>query len=178
MHGIVSLLDKRNDARVRLLWKDLDESFHLKGVYGTPYPHFSYQVASDYDVVRLETALRKFTKRAKPFAVHAGGLGVFSGPNPVLYIPVTRTLELSTLHLSLWRAVTPFGSAVSSHYKPENWVPHITLAQSDINQRNLADVVGSLSKKALSLTIEVDNLGLICDDGRAQTVLSKFPFAG
>ncbi len=66
MHGVVSLFDKKNDSRVRSLWKDLEKSFQLRGVYGTPYPHFSYHVATNYDFPKLEAALGNFAKKHKP----------------------------------------------------------------------------------------------------------------
>jgi hypothetical protein len=42
MHGIVSLLDDRHYQLVENLWAELEREFSIRGVYVTPYPHFSY----------------------------------------------------------------------------------------------------------------------------------------
>jgi 2'-5' RNA ligase len=177
MHAIVTLFDKKNDLVVKSLWRDLEKTFHVRGVYKTPYPHFSYQIASEYNVGKLESILERFARKSKPFTVQAFGLGVFTGSNLVLYIPVTRTLKLSKFHESLWKVITSTGSGVSPYYKTEFWMPHITLAQWDINERNLPAIIGRLTKIELSLEIKVDNLAIIFDDGKTQSVRTKFTFS-
>jgi hypothetical protein len=137
MHAVVSFLDRKNDRTVRTLWKQLERAFGIDGVYRTPYPHFSYQGASHYDLKKLESRLQRFASRAKRLTVHAGGLGVFTGFTPVIYIPIVRTLELSRFHEALWNTISPNASRISPHYKPEFWTPHITLAQLGIDGRNL-----------------------------------------
>ncbi len=54
MHAIVSLLDDDHYKLIEDLWAELRREFSVQGVYITPYPHFSYQVAQDYDVDLLE----------------------------------------------------------------------------------------------------------------------------
>ncbi len=60
MNGVVSLLDPEHSRMVEDVWAELDRTFGVRGVYITPYPHFSYQVAAAYDAARLETALAEF----------------------------------------------------------------------------------------------------------------------
>jgi hypothetical protein len=54
MHGIVSLLDSKHNQFIEELWAELKQEFSVDGVYITPYPHFSYHVAQDYDVDKIE----------------------------------------------------------------------------------------------------------------------------
>ncbi len=54
MHAIVSLLDNDHHYLIEDLWAELKREFSVHGVYITPYPHFSYQVAQDYNVDLLE----------------------------------------------------------------------------------------------------------------------------
>src|SRR5437879_13267830 len=135
MYAVVSLLDRKNETIVRSLWKQLEKAFRVHAAYRNPYPHFSYQVAFHYDLKRLESALQRFAARAKKFTIHAGGLGVFTGLTPVVYIPIVRTLELSRFHESLSKKISPTGSAVSPYYAPDLWIPHITLAQWDVGEQ-------------------------------------------
>src|SRR5215471_18966473 len=50
MHGIATLLDKDHYQLIEDLWAELERRFSVHGVYITPYPHFSYHVAQDYDL--------------------------------------------------------------------------------------------------------------------------------
>jgi 2'-5' RNA ligase superfamily len=174
MHAIVSLLDEKNDRTVRSLSDELEKTFGVHAQFRTPDPHFSYQGATNYSLPRLERRLDRFARRSRRFRVHAGGLGLFTGFTPVLYIPVVRTPELSKFHLSLWRTVSSTGSGISPYYKPESWVPHITLAQGGIDQRTLPKVMGKLCRKELELDITVDNLAIIFFDGEKHALRSRF----
>ena len=178
MHGVVSLFDEKNDSIVKSIWKDLEREFKIRGAYRTPYPHFSYHIASDYQFERLDSALKSIAKKQRPFTVTAGGLGLFTGPASVLYIPVTRTLELSKLHGALLGRIGLLGDGGSAFYNPEFWTPHITLAMTDLSQEDLPRVVGRLNTRKTDLRIKVDNLAVIKDDGKSQVVSSRYPFKG
>ncbi|TMI09491.1 hypothetical protein E6H34_01730 [Candidatus Bathyarchaeota archaeon] len=143
MQAIVSFLDSKNDRTVRSLSKELEKTL---GIHA-PDPHFSFQSATEYNFAKLEARLHMFAKRSRRFRAHAGGLGLFTGFIPTLYIPVVRTPELSRLHLSLWRTISSMASGLSPHYKPESWVPHITLARDVIDERSLSKVIGRLCRK-------------------------------
>jgi 2'-5' RNA ligase len=107
MHGVVSLLDSTHYEQVERLWAELEARFGVRGVYMTPYPHVSYHVAAAYDLARLEPILRALAGETAPFRVRTAGLGVFTGAQPVLYLPVVRTVPLSHLHARLWEALAP-----------------------------------------------------------------------
>lgn len=174
MHGVVSLLDEKNSRTVRSLSEKLEETFGVHARYKTPAPHFSYLVAAEYDFLRLEDTLQRFAKKSRKFRVHAGGLGLFTGPNPVLYIPVVRTAELSRFHASLSKSIEFTASGVPRHYRPESWVPHITLAQGGVNEHTLRKVIGGLGRKKLELDIAVDNLAVFKFDGKRHLLGSGF----
>jgi 2'-5' RNA ligase len=176
MHAVATLFDKKNDRLIRSLWKDLEEKFRLRGVYKTPIPHFSYQIASDYVFDRLQLKLEKFAGRSHSFTVHARGLAFFAEPHPVLYIPIVKTTELSKFQEILWKKLASISKGVPKYYGPELWVPHITLAQHDVNKRNLPKIIAWLSEKKLDLEIDVNNFAIIFDDGTSQRVHSEFLF--
>ena len=169
MHAVVSLLDTKSGRIVRSLSKELEKTLGVQA----PDPHISYQGATDYNFARLENSLKKFSRRSRRFRVPAGGVGLFSGFTPTLYIPVVRTPELSKFHLSLWRTISPAASGISPYYKAEFWVPHITLAR-DIDYRKIPKVISWLSRKDLELDIIVDNLGVIVYNGETHSLRSKF----
>ena len=69
MHGIVSILDDKHYQLVENLWAELERKFAVRGVYITPYPHFSYQIAQGYNVEQLEPILQRFASNQAAFQV-------------------------------------------------------------------------------------------------------------
>ncbi|MCI0399352.1 MAG: 2'-5' RNA ligase family protein [Chloroflexi bacterium] len=174
MHGVVSLLDDTYYRLVETLWAELDRRFGLRGITVTPYPHFSYHVAGEYDLERLLPILEKRAWQTRPFTVKTGGLGLFTGPQPVLYVPVVRHAQLTALHQLLWPALEPCSAGRVAYYAPDNWFPHVTLAHGDLTNDNLGPAVQWLNRQPLVWEFTVDNLSLIYDDGRRQTLHHRF----
>jgi len=174
MHGIVSLLDSKHYQLVEELWAELKREFSAHGVYITPYPHFSYQVAQDYDVDKIEAILKRITSNITKFKVRTGGLGVFTGATPVLYIPVVRSLELTQLHQELWQEVSPVSSGIQQYYHRDQWAPHITIGFGDISKDNLSQIMPFLAERDFNWEITIDNMALIYDTGTKQELKSRF----
>ena len=172
MHAVVSLFDK-NDHSVRSLSGELEKILGRHVYSRMPKLHLSYQGATKYNFAKLENQLRRIAKRTRRFRVHAGGLGIFTGLTPIHYIPVVRTIELSRFQLSLWKRVSSTGSGLNPYYKPEAWVPHISLARG-ISERTLTKAIRSLCRKEIELDLKIDNLTVIEFDGKAHTVRSRF----
>ncbi len=176
MHGIVSLLDDKHYQLVENFWAELEREFAVRGVYITPYPHFSYQIAQGYNVVQLEPILQRFASSQAAFQVKTSGLGIFNGPRPVLYISVVRGPELTQFHQELWPEISTAGSGISDYYHPANWMPHVTIGFGDINKENLSHIVWSLAERDFSWEITVNNVALIYDTGTKQELRSCFAF--
>ena len=122
MQGVVSLLDDQHYARVEAIWEELGQKFDVRGMYVTPYPHFSFQVAEAYDEAACESYLRSLAARTRPFRVRTAGLGIFTVANPILYINVVRSPAIIARPRSqrrCWSATTrrpstsPFGRRTS-----------------------------------------------------------------
>ena len=177
MNGIVSLLDDKHYELVENLWAELERKFGLKGVYITPFPHFSYQVAEHYEVELLESVLQRFALKSAKFKVKTTGLGIFTGVQPVLFIPVVRGPEITRFHRTLWLEISAIGSGIVAYYSAENWLPHITLAHGDIHPDNLPEIVRFLSKREFNWEITVNNLSFIHDTGLQQELRFRFNFS-
>jgi hypothetical protein len=176
MNGIVSLLDKRCYQIVEDLWTELRREFGLKGVYATPYPHFSYHVASHYDTATLESLLQRFAANYTPFEVTTTGLGVFTGVSPVLYIPVARSSELTSMHIALWQKLSTVGCGILDYYHPSQWMPHITIGFGDLNKNSLAEVIRFLSERDFHWEITINNIAFIYDMGVQQKLKVGYQF--
>ena len=111
--------------------------------------------------------------------MRTAGLGIFTVASPILYIPIVRSPKLSDLHREIWenvRQVTP--GPVAHYYHPEEWAPHVTLAQGDIDQDKLAEVVRYLSRRNFHWEFNVTNVSIIYDTGREHGVRCRFNFGG
>ncbi|SRR5579884_1324010 len=177
MHAVVSLFDERITEAVKQLWAELANDFgvrHLADVL--PYPHFSYQIAGQYEERELVRRVEELAGRATLFQIQAGGLALFTGAHPVLYVPIVRTLELSQFHQRVWQAISPAGSGISPYYQSALWTPHITLAEHDIEPESVARIIARLSSRQLFWEIPIDNLAIIWDTGAQQELRYQFSF--
>lgn len=161
MHSVVSLLDQEHYKLVEDLWAELAREFAVRGIYVQPRPHFSYQVATRYNVKSLEPVLQRFAASKTSFKVRTGGLGIFPGPHPVLYIPVVRSSELTQFHEALWQEIFNTGSGILDYYHPARWVPHITIGIGDMNKDNLSQIVRFLAERDFYWEITIDNIALV-----------------
>jgi len=165
MYAIVSLLEPVIYRRVEALWKRLETVCGLKGIQITPYPHFSWLVADDFDSKPLKQALEKINSISQPFQVRCAGLGIFTGPDPVIYIQVVKNPEMKQLHQLLWENIHRHAINLSPYYTPDVWVPHITLGHTDITPKKLACAVVELGFEPFTWEMKVDNLAVVCQVG-------------
>lgn len=176
MHGIVSLLDDRHYRLTEQLWAELEQTLGLQGVYVTPFPHFSYNLAHEYDMTKLERMMRQIAYNANAFRLRTSGLGIFTGTPPVLYLPIVRTQELSHFHQRLWLTSMSISSSMNRYYHPEHWIPHITIAFGDMHKNNLPDAIRLLSERNLNWEITINNLSFIEDTRHGQELRFRWNF--
>jgi 2'-5' RNA ligase len=163
MQGIVSTLDRQHNLHIEALWSELEREFGLKYAC-VAYPHFSYQVAEGYAESPALDALRAVARQTKPFKVMTGGLGIFTGERPVLFIRVVRDAELTAFHDRIFAAVAPYARGVhANHYGHEYWIPHITLAVQDLTHEVLPDVIRLISRRSFNWEITIDDVALVLD---------------
>ena len=163
MDGVISLLDERHDTLVKELWSDLEREFGSRGANPNPVPHFSYHVAPAYDEARLDPIVRQCARQTAAFRVQTRGLGTFTGPEPVLYILVTRSPLLSHVHHLVWHAVEPTAVGSQRYYHPEQWKPHITLAFGATIKEALPDMIRLLNERDLYWDLDITSLAFTHD---------------
>jgi 2'-5' RNA ligase len=180
-NGIVTLLDPPHDAAIRSLWDEFQAQFGLQGVAMTPFPHFSYHVADQYDIPRLRETIASYTAQITTFSVQTTGLALFTGAQPVLYIPLVCSQALLDFHADVWRICETCVVAGSHpYYQPNSWVPHITVAQSDIQPRHIPDVMRLLCERNFAWDISADNLSFLVDrqDGQPHQLEETYRLMG
>ena len=179
MAASASVLDEEHSAKVVALWDLLERELGLKAVRVSPFPHFSYQAARDFDLEVLTDVVGKVAAKARPLRVRTAGVGIFSGPSPVVYIPVVRSPELTRLHVALWSAGAMAAEEPLSEYHPAAWIPHITLAQTDVTTELLPQATSLLNAQDLYWEFEIDNLAIVRGRGSQQQELAaRFELGG
>lgn len=162
MEAVVSLLDEIHTRAVEELWAELRREFNVRMASERgPFPHITYQGADSYDSQRLDAALHHLAREMAPITIETAGLGIFTGPLPVLYISVVRSPTLADFHRRVWHALGDAGSNISSLYSSEHWMPHITLAQWDIPPEKLPHVLRLLAGRPFSWQVSLTSLASV-----------------
>lgn len=147
MYSIISSLDPDADSMVRQMRARLvEENPALRGALLLE-PHLSWLGVDELDVLSVGEKLTQIAQNLSPLHLQTTGFGIFTGENPVLYLPVIKTDELARLHARLWDFIssqTPISNLV---FRPEQWLPHITVFYLDRADSNslacgLADLIG------------------------------------
>lgn len=178
MQVLASLLNPAATRQTQEIWQWLEQHCGLAGIKMTPLPHFSWQGADDYNATRVEEIIQHLTHQMAPFYVRAHGLGIFTGPSPVLFLSIVKTRQLLELHERIMREVEPEAIRSIQHYQAENWVPHITLAYRDVAPENLACAVKELAFRPIGFDILVDHLALIYEIEGSIGIKFRYDFSG
>ena len=177
MHGIISLLDQEHHHKVQTIWHELETTCGLGGIKTAPQPHFSWQVAENYDLDRVRDILEEISCYTRPFVVHTNGLGIFTGETPVLYIPIVKDTHLCQFHNKLWEQMQKLSQGMSPYYSPQDWVPHITLAVGDVTHFNLGCALEKMAFQTYSWDITINNLILAYQpEGQENWEMHRYDF--
>jgi hypothetical protein len=122
------LLDEAADRAVRRLWSRLEDD----GVptlqthtHGRHVPHLSFASLLSYDVHEVRAALEALPP-ASPTVLHFDALGLFRRSRCWL-VPGLTSGFLSRQE-GVVSALDRTGAQLHRHYRPGEWLPHLTLA--------------------------------------------------
>jgi 2'-5' RNA ligase len=165
-YGILTILSEDRNPELYQTWRRLEASCQLPDEYLTPIPHITWHVADSYTLPELQDILSRWAAHKRPIVAQASGLGIFTGPSPVIYVRVFKDQKLINFQRRLWKEVV--GSAVvpSAYYAPDAWMPHITLAYGEIPPDNLGCAIQALAYQVIRFKFKVDHvaLGYLHDD--------------
>jgi 2'-5' RNA ligase len=165
MLAITSLLSPPAAARINRIIKSLESEFGLDDVQATPDPHITYQLAGVAKRTALIDVLARVARQTQPFAAYTTGLGIFPGPNPVIYIPVLRSEALNALHRRIHEATAPLCLRTDKFSGADCWLPHISLALHDTTPDLLGAVLRYLNEQTFNLKFQIDNLAILEQKG-------------
>jgi 2'-5' RNA ligase len=176
VQGIVSLLDGADRERVEQLWDELRQDFGVRGIHAWRFPHFSYHVADEYDLARAQAALSALARQTADFSVQTSGIGIFTRKEPVIYLPLVRTAEIAAAHKQIGAAAAPLATGVNEYYADEIWIPHVTIAEGDVDILVLPEIVRRFGERNLRWEMRVTNFALIRANESVQDVCFRCEF--
>jgi 2'-5' RNA ligase len=76
-------------------------------------------------------------------------------------LPVVKTWELAVLHKQIAAAVAPLATGVNEYYAEEIWIPHITIAEGDVDLLVLPEIIRRFGERNFQWEIRVTNFAVI-----------------
>lgn len=159
-YGIVTLLREKRNPQVFRAWKELVDECGLPAENLSPVPHFTWHVCKGYDLEAAQVVLEQFAQKTRVFRVQVNGLGLFTGAEPVLFLPVMKKIRMIYLHRRLWKQMASLSFEPLEYYTPDNWIPHVTIAFGDLPPGRLSCAIERLVYRQIRLEIPVDHLAL------------------
>ena len=179
MHGLVTILPTPFYEKVETLWGELEQRFDIRGIYVTPYPHFSWQIGTHYPQDVLQQAVKGMALQTQSFQIRTTGIGIFTGETPVIFIQVVKDTILQKTHQSLWEHLEGVGENISPYYHPSRWMPHISLAYGDVTGENIGEILKWLAFQDFNWEMNVDNVSFIYEpDGMIGELIFTESFSG
>jgi 2'-5' RNA ligase len=138
-HAIEMFFDDQADTEVRRLWQVLAGAglpSLATRTHRRHRPHVSLAVCESLDSADLTRLRAVLADRHPVLELHV--LGVFPGPDGVLFLGVPATMNLLALHAEAHEALAGQPVTHWPYYLPGNWVPHCGLAQ-DLDSDGVAE---------------------------------------
>ena len=173
MWGVVGVPDRQHEDMIRELWRGMEAEFGWQPVSETLVPHFSYHVATDYDLDLVRKRLVGLARNTKPFVVGVGGIGIFTGEEggeefAVCYLPMIRSDALSEVHQRAWTDLADTAGNINDRYASDVWMPHITLTPDGLGRKSLPPIVEFLTREPIAWELQIDRITLLHDTGQRQ----------
>ena len=178
MPGVIVLLDNEHHERVERLWDTMEREFGIPRGYPGALPHLTLHLADGYDQPPTTRALEAIAASQPPFEARTTGLGVFTGSVPVVHLPVVRSPILSALHERLHVNLGPHCQEPVAYYAPDQWMPHITLGQSNVPAETYASLLPWLARQDLAWSITAKTLALAEDTPAGVNVIATVALKG
>ena len=174
--GIVSLLDVINDKSARLIWKRACDIVGKYGLTSPQYPHFSWQVAVNYQIENIQDALTKISISSQPFKISISGVGIFPGLQPIIYLTIVRNETLNQIHQKIWVTCNEYGIELSPYYTSERWIPHITIAYNPLSPIVLSSIIEEMAFENWESEVVINNLAIAYQIGDEAGVAQELFF--
>lgn len=161
MYSVISTLDPNASEAIKSLRDRLEDRCKSLSKALVLEPHMSWLGAEGGNLPEIAEHLTQLGDSLHPLHLETAGFGIFPGTTPVLYLPVISTKALLNIHNQLWKKLAADIVQVSLHYKPDQWLPHITVFYVDEKSaRDMGCAIGDLLLDDFHLEFSIDQFKL------------------
>jgi 2'-5' RNA ligase len=143
-YAVTLPLDANAADHIRQMWRALAEQAGADDAIRLGYvPHISLVVLPDEaPIPDVEETVSRAVEGWTTLSMVLAGFGIFPGIPPVIWAAPVVTAGLLACHASLCADLMPFG--IHPHYRPEYWVPHVTLSQEGPSSARAIEILTSI----------------------------------
>ncbi|GIW09172.1 MAG: hypothetical protein KatS3mg061_0229 [Dehalococcoidia bacterium] len=171
MQRIALLLDAAHSARVEAIWLLLHTQFGVPAPNDGAPPHCTLHAAERYDAAVGEV-LAELVSTWSPLTLRVEGLGLFTGPRPIVYLAIARGPQLAERQRVLFEQVDHLASGVDPYLAPDRWMPHLTLTRVPLTPAQVGAIVSCLSSEVYQWRAVSSRLALL-ESGVRTTVVRQ-----
>jgi len=178
--GVISLLDPPATARVEALCQEMTERFGVGRGFPGGIPHLTFHISNRDIEPGAIAVVERVASEFPPFTLFSSGLGTFAGPDgPIVHIAVARAPRAASLAETLDRELAAAGyPGTDRYYTPERWVPHITIAQQNLDGVDLGKLLAWLAAQPLAFELPLTSLSVAKETPTGADILATFPLGG
>jgi len=175
LNGLITQLPQYIEDEVGNIWDRLHALFGINRVKSTTLPHLTWVIARECDEKQVKDAIDNLRKRHFPFVIKTNGIGIFTGKRPAVYIQIKPTIELLRFQSTLFEVFSKLAKNPKKHYKPQRWIPHISLAIEDVTNENISDIIAYLLPITFKHDVRIESLSLVRRrEGMDMEVVDRF----
>ncbi len=126
-YTLAALYDAASEASLYALRRQLAAYAGINASSVTR-PHLSLAIVNELDAEALRPSLEAFCQTIPPLPVHMAAVGTFPTGEGVVFIAPVVTRPLLAAHAQLYQLLDGAGFLPTPFYRPQNWVPHCTVA--------------------------------------------------
>ncbi len=128
MHFVIHLnLGSKAEEQIRSLWRSLaDQGISPRELASAGAPHVTVMSCAPFPLADVAKGLASLASQFEPFEITFSHFGIFPGRPVVLFLGVTHTTTLTSLHRHLYDLVSPTAE-VFDFARPDVLVFHCTL---------------------------------------------------
>jgi 2'-5' RNA ligase len=160
-HALSSDLTGEARAGCQALWDDLERKYGLREARAAVRPHVTYVVGCCENPDALAAVLPAAASRIAAFDIEIDGVGVFEGPQPVVFLKPVKSAALEQAHEVIAEAMREAGLALWPYYEADAWVPHVTLALKDLRSELLPAVLAELHRTRTRYLTRLEAVDLV-----------------
>ena len=176
MYAVITLLDNHSLEKTEEIQSLIYDFCPAPKKGMTLAPHISWQGAEEYVLEEAHSELARLASRYEPFFVRSGGLGLFTGKEPILYLNLSRSPRLAALHQDLWVSLKPSAKIPNHKFSPETWIPHISLYYADeITSKKLAYGLEKMMGKNFEFEISINTISMASNTDGFNDIESTYP---